>query len=162
MLLIGFIVFRELKIVTRLHTATHLLQAALRKVLGESVHQNGSDITAERLRFDFTFERKVTPEELAQIEALINDVIARNYDMGFQELPYEDAIKTGALYFEREKYPPTVKVYSAVDPKTGEVFSRELCGGPHVSSTSELGHFKIAKEESVAAGIRRIRGTVEN
>ncbi len=151
----------ELKIVTRLHTATHLLQAALRHVLGGKAHQAGSDITASRLRFDFTFDRKLTDEELKRVEDLVNDVIKRNLDMGFVEMPYEEAIKTGALYFAKEKYPATVKVYSAVDVKTREVFSRELCGGPHVSHTSELGHFKIVKEESVGAGLRRIRGIVE-
>ena len=152
----------ELKVVTRLHTATHLLQAALRKVLGGDVHQAGSDITASRLRFDFAFDRKLTDEEIKQLEDMVNDIVEKNFDMGFVELPYEEAIKTGALYFEKEKYPPIVKVYSAVDPKSGEVFSRELCGGPHVSHTAELGHFKITKEESVGAGIRRIRAVVEN
>ena len=151
----------ELKIVTRLHTATHLLQAALRKVLGDKVHQAGSDITAERLRFDFAFDRKLSEEEIKKVEDLINDVIERNLDMGCQEMSYEDAVKTGALYFEKEKYPGTVKVYSAVDSKSGEVFSRELCGGPHVAHTGELVHFKITKEESVGAGIRRIRAIVE-
>ncbi len=150
----------EVRIVTRLHTATHLLQAALRKVLGEEVHQNGSDITAERLRFDFTFVRKLTPEELKQAEDLVNGAILRNIDMGYQEMPYEEAVKTGALYFRKEKYPSVVKVYSAVDPKTGEVFSRELCGGPHVAHTSKVGHFKITKEESVGAGVRRIRAVI--
>lgn len=151
----------ELKIVTRLHTATHLTQAALRKVLGDSVHQAGSDITAERMRFDFTFDRKLTPEEIKQIEDWVNMVVQRDVPMGYKELPYEEAIKTGALYFEREKYPPVVKVYSAADPKTGEVFSRELCGGPHVSHTGELTHFKITKEEGVAQGVRRIRAVVD-
>jgi alanyl-tRNA synthetase len=151
----------ELKIVTRLHTATHLLQAALREVLGEKVHQEGSDITAERLRFDFSFDRKLTDGELKQIGDLVNDVIGKNFDMGYKEMSYKEAIKTGALYFEKEKYPVTVRVYSAVDPKSGEVFSRELCGGPHVSHTAELGHFKIIKEESVGAGVRRIRAIVE-
>ena len=151
----------ELKVVTRLHTATHLLQAALRKVLGDEVHQAGSDITAERLRFDFAFDRKLSEEEIKKVEDLINDVIERNLDMGCQEMSYEDAVKTGALYFEKEKYPGTVKVYSAVDPKSGEVFSRELCGGPHVAHTEELVSFKITKEESVGAGVRRIRAIVE-
>ena len=91
---------------------------------------------------------------------MVNDVVRRNLDMGYQELPYEEAIQTGALYFEREKYPSTVKVYSAVDPKSGEVFSSELCSGPHVSHTAELGHFKITKQDSAGAGIRRIRAVV--
>ncbi len=150
----------ELKIVTRLHTATHLLQSALRKTLGDTVHQAGSDITAERLRFDFTFDRKLTDAEVKKVEDWVNEVVQKDVPMGYEVLPYEEAIKTGALYFEKEKYPASVKVYSSVDPKTGEVFSRELCGGPHVSHTSELGHFKITKEESVGAGVRRIRAIV--
>lgn len=150
----------EVKIVTRLHTATHLLQAGLRKILGGKVHQDGSDITAKRLRFDFTFDRKLSSEEITQVENLVNDAITRNLDMGFREASYAEAIKTGALYFEKEKYPSMVKVYSAVDSKTGEVFSSELCGGPHVSHTKEVGRFKIVKEESVGAGLRRIRATV--
>jgi alanyl-tRNA synthetase len=150
----------EVKIVTRLHTATHLLQAALKKVLGDKAHQAGSDITAERLRFDFTFDRKLTPEEIKEVEDWVNGIVQKDVPMGYKEMPYEEAIKTGALYFEKEKYPAVVKVYSATDPKTGEVFSRELCGGPHVSHTAELGHFKITKEESVGAGVRRIRAIV--
>ena len=151
----------EVKMVTRLHTATHLLQAALRKVLGDSLHQAGSDITAERLRFDFTFDRKLTDKEVGEVEDLVNDVVKRNFDMGFVEMPLEEAKKTSALYFERQKYAPVVKVYSAIDPKTGEVFSRELCGGPHVEHTAEVGKFRIAKQESVGAGTRRIRAVVE-
>ena len=150
----------EVKVVTRLHTATHLLQAALRKVLGDKVHQNGSDITAERLRFDFVFDRKLTSQEIKQAADLVNSAIELNLDMGYKEMPYSEAIKTGALYFTKEKYPAVVKVYSAIDPKTGEVFSREFCGGPHVSHTADVGRFKIIKEESVGAGVRRIRATV--
>lgn len=150
----------ELKKVTRLHTATHLLQAALRKVLGGSVHQDGSDITAERLRFDFTFPRALTEEELQEIGKWVNDVVQKDVPMGFEEMPFEDAKKSGALYFEKEKYPTTVKVYTAGDPKTGEVYSKELCGGPHVSHTGELKKFVILKQESVSAGVRRIRATV--
>lgn len=152
---------RELKIVTRLHTATHLLQAALRKVLGPEVKQMGSDITVERTRFDFTYPRKLTPEEIKHVEDLVNDAIGRDLTMEPKEMPYEEAIVSGALYFFKEKYPPVVKVYSAYDPKTGEVFSREFCGGPHVAHTGEIGKFKIIKEESSSAGVRRIRGVVE-
>lgn len=151
----------ELKIVIRLHTATHLLQAGLRKVLGESVHQAGSDITAERTRFDFTFERKLTREEVQKIEDWVNMVIQKDVPMEYKEVPYGEAIKTGALYFEKEKYPSVVKIYSAFDPKSGEVFSKELCGGPHVTHTGKIGIFKILKEESVGAGIRRIRAIVK-
>jgi len=151
----------ELKKVTRLHTATHLLQAALRHVLGDGVHQDGSDITAERLRFDFTFDRRLTDEEVAEVETWVNDVIKKDAGVTYAEMPFEEAVKTGALYFVREKYPETVKVYSMEDQKTGTVYSRELCGGPHVNSTSEVGVFKIAKQESVGAGVRRIRATVQ-
>ena len=101
----------ELKKVTRLHTATHMLQAALRKVLGDQVHQDGSDITEERLRFDFSFPRKMTPEEIKQVEDLVNDAITRDLKVRYEELPIEEAKKTGALYFFKEKYPEKVKVY---------------------------------------------------
>lgn len=150
----------ELKKVTRLHTATHLMQAALRKVLGEEIKQMGSDITAERTRFDFSFSRRVEPSELQNIEAWVNGIIQKDYSMEAQEMAYEDALKTGALHFFREKYPERVNVYSVFDKNTGEVFSRELCGGPHVQHTGEIGTFKILKEESSSAGVRRIRATV--
>ena len=151
---------RELKIVTRLHTTTHLLQAALRKVLGNKVSQQGSDITAERTRFDFSFSRKLTPEEIKQVEDILNEAVARDYKVEYKEMSYGDAVKSGALHFFREKYPETVRVYSVFDPKTGEVFSREFCGGPHVTHTGEIGHIKILKEEASSAGIRRIRVAV--
>tara|TARA_B100001971_G_C18234870_1_gene566468 strand:+ start:79 stop:1830 length:1752 start_codon:yes stop_codon:yes gene_type:complete len=151
----------ELELVTRLHTATHLLQAALRQVLGESVQQAGSDITAERTRFDFTFDRKLTDEEKDQVEKLVNESIQKDMNVGYEEFPYEEAIHTGALHFAKEKYPAKVKVYTVQDSSIGEVFSKELCGGPHVNKTSEVGQFKIIKEESVAAGVRRIRATIE-
>lgn len=145
---------QELKKVTRLHTATHLLQAALRKVLGEEVRQMGSDITAERTRFDFSFSRKLTAEELKKVEALVNEAVSRSLEVGMQELDLDEAKKTGALHFFREKYPARVKVYSAGD------FSKEICGGPHVSNTREVGKFVILKEEAVASGVRRIRAKV--
>lgn len=145
----------ELKIVTRLHTATHLLQAALREVLGNEVEQAGSDITVERTRFDFTFERRLTDEEIQAVEDLVNKAIKDNLKVEEKEMSYQDAIKTQALHFAKEKYPATVKVYSM------GTFSKELCGGPHVSQTKEIGKFKIAKQESVAAGVRRIRGIIE-
>ncbi len=146
---------RELKIVTRLHTATHMLHAALRKVLGEEVHQAGSDITAERLRFDFTFPRKVTAEELKKVEDLVNEGIKKDLTVTKEEMPYEEAVKTGALSFFKLKYPPKVNVYSVGD------FSKELCGGPHVTHSGEIGSFRITKEEASSAGVRRIRATVE-
>lgn len=148
----------ELKIVTRLHTATHLLNAALHKVLGDSVVQNGSDITVERTRFDFNFPRKLTPEEIKKIEGLVNYAVQKDFPVTIQTLPLEEAKKTGALYMERSKYPDPVRVYT-VGNET-EVFSKELCGGPHVTRTGEIGKFKIVKEESSSAGIRRIRGIV--
>ena len=144
----------ELKKVTRLHTATHLLQAALRKVLGDAVEQRGSDITAERTRFDFTFGRKLTPAELKKVEDLVNEAISRALEVTMEEIDFEEAKKSGALHFFREKYPPRVKVWTAGD------FSREVCGGPHVKNTREVGKFVILKEEAVAAGVRRIRATV--
>ena len=150
----------EVKIVTRLHTATHLLQAALRKVLGTEVHQMGSDITPERTRFDFSFSRKVTPDELKQVEEIVNEAIQSDYVVEAKKMPYEEAIKTNALYFFKEKYPKEVNVYSVFDPNTHEVFSREFCGGPHVTHTGEIGVFKILKEESSSAGVRRIRAIV--
>lgn len=149
----------EVVLVTRLHTATHLLQAGLRKVLGESVHQDGSDITAERLRFDFTFDRKVTDEELKEVQAWVNEQIQKNLTVSFAELPYEEAVKSGALYFTKEKYPAVVKVYT-MGGEEGDVVSKEFCGGPHVGKTGEVGVFKIIKEESVSAGVRRIRAVV--
>ena len=151
----------ELKIVTRLHTATHLLQAALRKVLGTEVTQQGSDITAERTRFDFLFPRKLAPEEIKQVEDIVNEAVRRDYVVEFKEMPYEEAVNSGALHFFRQKYPAVVKVYSVFDQKTGEVFSREFCGGPHVTHTGEIGRVKILKEEASSAGIRRIRASVE-
>lgn len=152
----------ELKKATRLHTATHLLHASLRKVLGTEVHQAGSDITAERLRFDFTFPRKITLEEIKQVEDLVNEAVQKDYKVTKEEMSYEDAIKSGAMAFFKLKYPPMVNVYS-IGSSTGSglAFSRELCGGPHVSHTSEIGKFRITKEEAVSAGARRIRAIVD-
>jgi len=149
----------EVRIVTRLHTATHLLQSALRKVLGDNVQQAGSDITAERTRFDFTFDRKLSDEEVTQVEDLVNKAIQDDLLVKYEELPYEEAVKTNALHFAKEKYPAMVKVYT-MDSKYPEPFSQELCGGPHVEHTQEVGQFRIAKQESVAAGVRRIRGVI--
>ncbi|RJQ37427.1 alanine--tRNA ligase [Candidatus Parcubacteria bacterium] len=145
----------ELEKVTRLHTATHLLHQALRTVLGDSVHQMGSDITAERTRFDFAFDRKLTPDELKSVEELVNQQVARDLPVTKAELPIEEAKKTGALYFFKEKYPEQVNVYSVGD------FSKEFCGGPHVTHTGQIGHVRIVKEEASSAGVRRIRAIVE-
>ncbi len=151
----------EVEKVTRLHTATHLLHAALRAVLGPEVRQDGSDITVERTRFDFKFPRKVMPEELQKIEQWVNDAIKRDLKVEWEEMAYEEGIQKGALGFFREKYPPRVKIYTMTDQATGQVLSCEFCGGPHVTHTAEVGKFKIVKEEASSAGIRRIRAVVE-
>ncbi len=141
--------------ITMLHTATHLLQAALRKVLGDEVTQNGSNITRERLRFDFTFDRKLTPEEVKEVEDLVNGVIEKDLEVERTFMPYDDAISAGALAFFKENYGETVSVYSVGD------FSMELCGGPHVERTGILGKFRIAKQEKIGAGLMRIRAVLE-
>ncbi len=145
----------ELKIVIRLHTATHLLQAALRKILGPEVRQKGSDITAERLRFDFTFRRKLTSEELAAVEKLVQEKIDANLKVEMRQMPFEEALKESALTVPGSGYPEKVKVYSV------NRFSKEVCGGPHVQNTGEIGRFKIIKEEAIAMGVRRIRATID-
>ena len=144
----------EIKKATRLHTATHLLHQALRMVLGEKIRQMGSDINAERLRFDFTYDGKMTPEEIKKVEDLVNEKIAENLEVKMEEMPYKKAMEFGALAFFKGKYPEIVKVYSVGD------FSKEVCGGPHVNRTGELGKFKIKKEESSSAGVRRIRAVL--
>jgi alanyl-tRNA synthetase len=144
----------EVKKVTRLHTATHLLHQALREVLGKEVRQMGSDITALRTRFDFSYDRKLTEGEIGKIEKIVNDKIKENLKVSCEELTKESAEKTGALHFFNGKYPDMVKVYSI-----GE-WSREFCNGPHVERTGEIGEIKILKEESVAAGVRRIRAAI--
>ncbi|MBI4253291.1 alanine--tRNA ligase [Candidatus Uhrbacteria bacterium] len=149
----------ELKIVTRLHTATHLLQQALREVLGPEVAQAGSDITVERTRFDFSFHRKLTDDERKAVENRVNEIIKKDLPMQFVELPIEDAKNTGALYYFKEKYPEKVNVYFA-GSSLDSAFSKEFCGGPHVTHTGEIGHFAIAKEEACSAGVRRIRAVV--
>lgn len=151
----------ELKVVTRLHTATHLMQAALREVLGPEVAQKGSDITVERTRFDFSFHRKMSDDERASVERRVNEIIQKDLPMQYTEMPFEEAKKTGALYFFREKYPDTVKVYYA-GTSFDDAFSKEFCGGPHVTHTGEIGHYKITKEEACSAGVRRIRAVVES
>jgi len=153
----------------KLHTATHLLNAALKQVLGNHVMQKGSNITGERLRFDFTHLQKMTEDEKKKVEEIVNDKIAENLPVGFVEMSKVDAEKI-AVHSFNEKYGDMVKVYSIGDEKTG-YFSREFCGGPHVTNTSELasvcdpednpkGKFKIQKEEAVAQGIRRIKATL--
>ena len=138
----------------RLHTATHLLHAALRKVLGDEVAQKGSNITAERLRFDFSFGRKVTKEELAQVEALVNDAIKADVPVVCEEMTVPEAKAKGAIGLFENKYGERVRTYKMGD------YSFEICGGPHAEHTGELGSFKIQKEESSSAGVRRIKAVI--
>jgi len=145
---------------TRLHTANHLLLAALREVLGDHVHQRGSNITAERIRLDFSHPQKVTAEELKRVEDMVNQKIQEGLDMVKKETPKEEAVNLGAEMEFGVKYGDVVNVYFAQDKK-GNVFSKEFCGGPHVQNTLELGSFKITKEESVSAGVRRVRAVLE-
>lgn len=145
---------------TRLHTATHLLYKALRLVLGDHVVQRGSNITPERLRFDFSHRAKMTPEEIAQVEAIVNENIARDWPMVMTEVTPDQAFASGALGAFGDKYGATVTVYTAGDPE-GEWYSKEICGGPHVAHTGELGRLRIAKEESSSAGVRRVRAVLE-
>lgn len=147
--------------IVRLHTATHLMNAALRKVLGKEVWQKGSNITEERTRFDFTHDKKMTPEEVRQVEQLVNDWIARDLQVKKEIMSLDDARKLGAIGVFGEKYSDTVSIYTVYDPKTDEVVSREFCGGPHVEHTGVIGKFKIAKEEASSAGVRRVKATVE-
>jgi len=136
--------------VTKLHTTTHLLHASLRKVLDEGVSQKGSNITAERLRFDFSYPRKLTDEELTQVEDLINLQIVKDLPVSFKTMGLEVAIKLGALHFFAEKYGKQVKVYSIGD------FSKEVCGGPHVTRTGKIGRVRIINQEKIGADLIRI------
>ncbi len=139
---------------TKMHTATHLLNAALRKFVDPDIVQKGSNITAERLRFDFNLDRKVTPEELKQVQDYINDIIRRDIPVVCEEMRYEEAKDRHAIGVFQDKYGERVKVYTIGDE------SCEICGGPHVNSTGEIQGFKIIKEESSAAGVRRIKAVV--
>ncbi|MFA6082591.1 MAG: alanine--tRNA ligase [Patescibacteria group bacterium] len=142
------------EITTKYHTATHLLQAALRQVLGTEVYQRGSNITAERMRFDFSYPDKMTDDQIAQVEQLVNGWIKDSLVVQMEEMSPAEAKQSGALGIFDDKYGSKVKVYSV--GKT----SREICGGPHVSNTKELGLFKITKEEASSAGVRRIKATL--
>jgi alanyl-tRNA synthetase len=139
----------------KLHTAAHLLLAALRKVLGEDVYQKGSNITSERLRFDFSYPEKLTPEQIKKTEDLVNEAIAKKMPVVCDEMSLAEAKKKGAMGVFEAKYGEKVKVY-----KIGEM-SNEICGGPHVDNTGALGRFKITKEESSSAGVRRIKAVLE-
>lgn len=139
----------------RLHTATHLLQAGLRKVLGsDEVAQKGSNITAERLRFDFSFPRKLTPEEIAAVQTFVNEAIAADVEITCEEMTVDEAKQSGAIGLFESKYGSKVKVYTVPG------FSREICGGPHAARTGELGRFEIKKEEASSAGVRRIKAVL--
>ena len=138
------------------HTATHLLNAALKQVLGSDTHQRCSNITVERMRFDFNCEHKMTDEEKQKVEDLVNQWIKESIPVTVEEMKKEDAVKSGAECMFIEKYPDVVTVYTIGD------VSKELCGGPHVKNTSELGKFKIKKEEASSAGVRRIKAVLEN
>lgn len=139
----------------RLHTATHLMQAALKKVLGPSVSQKGSNITVERLRFDFNFDRPMTKEEIAEVEKLVNEAIQADVPVTMEEMTVEEAKHSGAVGVFDSKYGDKVKVYTM-----GE-YSKEICGGPHAHHTGELGKFRIVKEQSSSAGVRRIKAVLE-
>ena len=136
------------------HTATHLLHQALRTVLGDHVKQSGSNITEERLRFDFTHPQKMTKEEIQKVEDLVNEQIQRDLPVTCEEMSYEDAKNLGAIGLFTDKYGDKVKVYTIGD------FSKEICGGPHVTHTGDMGRFKIKKEESSSSGIRRIKAVL--
>ncbi|MEX1027465.1 MAG: alanine--tRNA ligase-related protein, partial [Candidatus Paceibacterota bacterium] len=145
----------------RYHTATHLLNAGLRHVLGEHVGQKGSNITTERLRFDFNHPEKLTDEQKQQIEEFVNTAIQDDLPVSVEEVPLQKAYDDGAVGVFGETYPDTVKVYTIGNDETG-VRSKEICGGPHVERTGELGGtFRIKKEESVSAGVRRIKAVIE-
>ncbi|MFH1451380.1 MAG: alanine--tRNA ligase [bacterium] len=146
---------------TKLHTATHLLHQALRTVLGDHVQQMGSDITSLRLRFDFSHPQKITEAEIKKVEEMVNQKINEDLIVKKEEMSYEEAVNQAALAFFKEKYPPRVNVFSISD-SAGKLFSKEICAGPHVKRTLEIGRFKIEKEESSGAGIRRIRATIGN
>lgn len=140
---------------TRLHTATHLLNAGLRHVLGESVYQRGSHINSERLRFDFSFDRKLTNEELDSVEAFVNEAISKCITVEISQMDAYEAKSCGAIGVFDAKYDHQVKVYTIKD------YSMEICGGPHANNTSELEHFKILKEQSSSAGVRRIKAVID-
>jgi alanyl-tRNA synthetase len=140
---------------TRLHTATHLLHQALRQVLGPSVRQMGSNITAERLRFDFSHPNRLTPEQLREVEEIVNEHIRRDLPVSMEVTSLEQALQSGALAFFGEKYGDQVKVYSI------GTFSKEVCGGPHVAHTGVLGRFKITKQESIGQNVQRVRAVLE-
>jgi len=144
---------------TRLHTAAHMLLASLRQVLGMHVEQRGSNINAERLRFDFNYKEKLTSEQIKEIEKIVNENINKKLDVKREEMSVKEAKAKGAMGIFDEKYGDNVSVYTICNPK--EAISKEICAGPHVTNTSQLGRFKIIKEESSSAGVRRIKAILE-
>jgi len=138
------------QITTKYHTATHLLHAALRQVLGDEVRQSGSNITADRLRFDFTYPHSLSSQQITSVEKLVNNIIDKAVPVTCKTMPFKTAQRQGALAFFSGKYPPKVSVYTIAD------FSQEVCAGPHVDNTNKLGKFTITKEESAGSGKRRI------
>ena len=143
----------------RLHTAAHLLLESLRQVLGDHIYQKGSNINAERLRFDFSHPEKLTDEEKQKVEDLVNEQIQKKLPVNCEEISLEEAKKIGAMGVFENKYGEKVKVYTIGEGD--DVFSIEICGGPHARNTSELGKFKIKKEQSSSAGVRRIKAVLE-
>jgi alanyl-tRNA synthetase len=146
--------------VTKLHTTTHLIHSALRKLLGEHVSQKGSNITSERLRFDFSQPQKLTDEEIKEVENLINEQIKKDLQVTFETKNLKEAIAGGALHFFAEKYGHKVNVYTIGDPK-GDYFSKEVCAGPHVTHTGQIGHVRIYKQEKIGAGLIRIYAKIK-
>lgn len=146
---------------TKFHTATHMMLSALRKVLGGHVFQKGANITAERIRFDFSHPDKLTPEQIQQVEDLVNEQIQKDLPVECEELSVEEAKQRGAMGVFDSRYGEKVKVYSIGGDSTSECFSKEICGGPHAVRTGDLGHFKIIKEESSSSGVRRIKAILE-
>ena len=147
-------------ITTKYHTATHLLQQALVQVLGDQVAQKGSNINNERMRFDFTFSRPMTKEEIAQVEQIVNDKINEDLPVTMEVKTLEEAVAEGARALFVNKYGESVKVYTVGKDPKNDWFSKEVCGGPHVQHTAQIGKFKIEKEQSSSAGVRRIRATI--
>ena len=146
--------------IVKYHTATHLLQSALKEVLGASIAQKGSNITDERLRFDFACETKMTDDQKLAVEKIVNEKIQARLPVQQVILPKIEAEKSGATHLFNEKYGDEVSVYFIGD-NLAEAWSKEFCGGPHVENTIELGHFKITKEEAISAGVRRIKAVLE-
>ena len=140
---------------------SHDIVRIAKKVLNENVHQKGSNITNERMRFDFSFDRKLTKEELEQTQNLVNEWIQRDLIVTITEENKIDAVNSGAEAMFIERYPDIVTVYTISDKTTGEVISKEICMGPHVEHTNEIGKFKIVKEEASSAGVRRIKAVIE-